>query len=139
MKSRQETEIDIQELKRTLHKQEYSFFDAKKRDALLENVELLFNYADENDLWDDYCWGSEESVFYTCMYVAMEINFVTTDIVKNIEVFYNYVREWFRDKADHYRGRADRGYINPDKIGETMCKDCAAELIEVLKQAEDES
>ena len=136
MKDRQQIDEDIRRLEESL--KQYNLFDDEKGHAMLQNVRTLQKYAEDNDLWEDYCWASEESVIYTCMYTSLDVNFKTAELIKDPTKFYDYVKTWFEDKADHYMQRANKGTINPDKIGEIMCKDCANELLEVLHESEEE-
>ena len=138
MKNRHEIEKDVKSLSKTLHEEEYiRLLGKNKAEAMEENINAMFRYVEENDLWNEPCWGTDESVVYVCMYIAMTVNFDTDDRIKTPESFYNFVKEWCAKEADYYRGLESRGKLNGVDSGTAMAKACAAEILEAFKNEEE--
>lgn len=138
MKNRYEIKEDVESLRKSLHKEEYlKCYDDGRAEAMEENIDMMFKYAEENNLWDEPCWGADESVVYVAMYIAITINITTNDKIKDPETFYNFVKEWCAKEAEYYRGLESRGQLRGVDSGTAMAKACANEILEAFKNEEE--
>ena len=108
---------------------------------LSKNLHKMLDYAEENDKWDEYCWGSSESVLYTAMFVLCSCYIerpLNVDVLDNPENFYNFVRDWFKEHVNHYRLKVEKGRMISNKMDQAMGADCAKEILEILTEDEDD-
>lgn len=140
MKNRREIEEDVKTFCENLRQPGYqNSFGLDKAKAMEYNALLLQKYAEENDLWDEFCWGADESVIYVCMFVSMEVGLKSAETIKDPKAFYDFIKQWFRENAEYYRSLEVREIKHGVDTGTKMARACANIIIESFKREENEN
>jgi hypothetical protein len=140
MKNRQEVFEDVNKLQDMLTGVYSSVFIEPVKETLFANFHKVLDYTDENDKWEQLCWGTDECVTYICLYILLDCLFIDgslTEPLENTEAFFNFIEKWFKEHVDHYMKMVEKNIIKESHVSLMMVRDCAVEIVKSLKETYD--